>query len=485
MGSDGIEVEVEKGEPKGCDLLIDFEHPNDSRIPQNWPLAKKVLVVFILSVFNLIGTISSSIMSPAHTRVAAQFGASREVAILCTTLFMTGYIFGFLTFGPLSEKFGRKWPLIGGIAISSFLELMPALGTNIQTIVIGRLFAGFFGVSPVAVMGGITSDCFTLAHRSVAMPIVICLFFSGPTFGPIVGSAIVGSSLSWRWTIWVMLISGLGVCAIAAFVFPETYPPAILRKEAQLLRKKYKNSAIRSKLEKEHSGLHEFARVYLLRPFWLFSTQPILALLTLYQSFLYGVLFLFYQAYPYYFGEIRGWNTSVDTLPLFGIITGVFIGTLGIIIYNQVYFRHHCYTSDGIFIPEARLPPMIFGGVLIPIGIFWFAWTAQPNISWPSPLCAGLLIGCGMYLVFIQGFIYIVDCYTTMANSAMGINGSMRSIFGAVFPLFATQMFEKLGVPHSTTILAAVTVCLIPVPVCFWYWGDRIRARSSAKVSSE
>jgi Major Facilitator Superfamily. len=179
MGSDGIEVEVEvEKEPQGCDLLIDFEHPNDSRIPQNWPLAKKILVVVMLSVFNLIGTISSSIMGPAHTKVAEQFGASREVAILCTTLFMAvsarfpthfyftsayltspkGYIFGFLTFGPLSEKFGRKWPLICGIAISSFLELMPALGTNIQTIVIGRLFAGFFGVSPVAVMGGITSD---------------------------------------------------------------------------------------------------------------------------------------------------------------------------------------------------------------------------------------------------------------------------------------------------------------------------------------
>lgn len=287
MGSDCIEVEVEKEEPQGCDLLIDFDHPNDPRIPQNWPLAKKVLVVVILSVFNLIGTITSSIMSPAHTTVAEQFGASREVAILCTTLFMAvsarilthfyltgaylisqkGYIFGFLTFGPLSEKFGRKWPLIGGVAICSFLELMPALGTNIQTIVIGRLFAGFFGVSPVAVMGGITSDCFTLAHRSIAMPIVICLFFSGPTFGPIVGSAIVGSSLSWRWTIWVMLISGLGVCAIAAFVFPETYPPAILRKEARVLRKKYKNHAIRSALEKEHSGVHDFVRLYLLRPF--------------------------------------------------------------------------------------------------------------------------------------------------------------------------------------------------------------------------
>ncbi|EKV04425.1 MFS transporter, putative [Penicillium digitatum] len=267
MGSDAIEVEVKGEAPQGCDLLIDFEYPNDPRIPQNWPLAKKILVVVILSVFNLIGTISSSIMGPAHKKIAEQFGVSNEVAILCTTMFMAGYIFGFLTFGPLSEKFGRKWPMICGIAISSILELMPALGTNIQTVLVGRLFAGFFGISPVAVMGGITSDCFTLAHRSIAMPIVICLFFSGPTLGPIVGSAIVGSSLSWRWTVWVMLISGLGVCAIAVFVFPETYPPAILRKEARSLRKKYKHLAIHSTLEKENPGLYEIARVYLMRPF--------------------------------------------------------------------------------------------------------------------------------------------------------------------------------------------------------------------------
>jgi hypothetical protein len=60
----------------------------------------------------------------------------------------------------------------------------------------------------------------------------------------------------------------------------------------------------------------------------------------------------------------------------------------------------------------------------------------------------------------------------------------MRSIFGAIFPLFASQMFHSLGVAPATSILGGVSVALIPVPVCFWYWGERIRAWSSAKVSS-
>ncbi|KAK9233892.1 hypothetical protein V1525DRAFT_111477 [Lipomyces kononenkoae] len=105
-------------------------------------------------------------------------------------------------------------------------------------------------------------------------------------------------------------------------------------------------------------------------------------------------------------------------------------------------------------------------------------------MPWPSAVCASFLIGLGMYLLFIQRFNYIVDCYTSMANSAMGVNGSMRSVFGAVFPLFATQMFDRLRVAHATTILGAVSVALVPVPICFWYWGDRIGAWSYVNAPS-
>lgn len=198
------------------------------------------------------------------------------------------------------------------------------------------------------------------------------------------------------------------------------------------------------------------------------------------------MLFLFYQSYPYLFGTIRGWPQQLSALPLLGINVGVLVGTAGIILYNQLYFRHLHHVAaevaDGAYIPEARLPPMILGGVLIPVGMFWYAWTSSPEISWASTACASPLIGCGMYLVFIQGFNYIVDCYTSMANSAMGINGSVRCSFAAAFPLFASQMFRELGVAYATTALGAISVCLVPVPVCFWYWGDRIRSWSRRRI---
>lgn len=196
-------------------------------------------------------------------------------------------------------------------------------------------------------------------------------------------------------------------------------------------------------------------------------------------------MFLFYQTYPVAFGEDREWSMTLKYLPLLAVICGTFFGAALIIAHNQLYFRHHCHTLDGTYIPETRLPPMIVGCVMVPIGMFWFAWTATtPAVSWASPICASFMIGCGMYLLFIQGWNYIIDCYTNVANSAMGVNGSMRSVFGAVFPLFANQMVHALGVAKTTTILGAISAALVPVPICFWYWGHRIRAWSSAKDDS-
>jgi hypothetical protein len=69
-----------------------------------------------------------------------------------------------------------------------------------------------------------------------------------------------------------------------------------------------------------------------------------------------------------------------------------------------------------------------------------------------------------MYFLFIQGFCYVMDCYANVANSAMGVNGAIRSIFGAVFLLFATLMIHELGVAWGSTILGIISACLIPVP---------------------
>lgn len=134
------------------------------------------------------------------------------------------------------------------------------------TLLVGRFLAGLFGVAPIAVLGGIITDCWNAVYRGVAMAFCICLVFSGPTFGPVIGGFIVESSIDWRWTMWVVIIAGLAVSLLALIAYPETHPPSLLYKQAKRLRKEAGNQNIRSNLEVEGFSIRLLVRVYLMRP---------------------------------------------------------------------------------------------------------------------------------------------------------------------------------------------------------------------------
>jgi MFS transporter, DHA1 family, multidrug resistance protein len=61
------------------------------------------------------------------------------------------------------------------------------------------------------------------------------------------------------------------------------------------------------------------------------------------------------------------------------------------------------------------------------------------------------------------------------ANSALAVNILLRSTIGACFPMFASYMYDTLGIDWATSVLGFVTAVLIPVPVVFFIWGAKIR----------
>ena len=64
------------------------------------------------------------------------------------------------------------------------------------------------------------------------------------------------------------------------------------------------------------------------------------------------------------------------------------------------------------------------------------------------------------------------------ANSAIAANTLVRSLAGAGFPLFATPMFNNLGVAWATSLLGFLTLAMVPVPVLFFIYGKKIRSLS-------
>lgn len=79
------------------------------------------------------------------------------------------------------------------------------------------------------------------------------------------------------------------------------------------------------------------------------------------------------------------------------------------------------------------------------MGLFWFAWTNYPSINWAPSIIAGAPFGFGMVLVFLSIMNYLIDSYVIFAASVLAANSVLRSLFGAIFPLFTTYMYQNLG----------------------------------------
>ncbi|VUC36802.1 unnamed protein product [Clonostachys rosea] len=490
-GSETLDASGEtavSGSPENKQLVgpfVTWTGPDDPANPQNFSIARKVLITFIWVYGNLVVAIGSSIWSSAATAIRAEFNTSTIVVTLGVSLFLLGYALAPPIWGPLSERFGRKWPMTLGMFLFTVFCIPAAVGTNLETLLIARFFQGAFGSAALALVGGGIVDIWNPAHRGVAIAACIGTIFGSPIFAPIIGNFIEESYLGWRWTQWIICIAGGCAFLLCLFCLPETLAPVILNARAVELRKNGQNPEAMSAFgNMRQVELAVIVRIYLVRPFKLLTTEPILVFITIYQSFIYGMLYLVFESYPIAFREIRGWAPGISALPFLGLVVGVLIGAAFVVWHTKVRFLAAVQANGGRMVPEQRLPLMIMGGCLLPVGLFTFAWTSHPSIHWAGMVVGSIPIGMGMYMVFVQCFNYLVDVYAPIANSAIGGNTFVRSFFGAGFPLFGPYMYHNLGVDWATSTLGFISIAMIPIPILFYKYGYRIRSWSNNSISA-
>lgn len=209
------------------------------------------------------------------------------------------------------------------------------------------------------------------------------------------------SYLGWRWTQWITLIMSLFFATIAFFLVPETYAPVLLQQRAKKRRCETKNWALHAKSEEQMVSPKDIVERYLLRPFKMLALEPILVLMTLYMGFIYGFLYLCFEAFPIAFQQERGWNAGVGALPFLSVMVGVVLAVIGLSIFTKTRFKRRLEEEGGV-VPEERLIPMMVGGFLLPAGMFWFGWTSNPAIIWVPQVISGSFLGAGVLLIFMQ-----------------------------------------------------------------------------------
>lgn len=378
----------------------------------------------------------------------------------------------------MSELYGRKIPLFTGFAIFAIFQIPVAVAQNVETIMLARFLTGLFGSSSLAIIGGTLADFWDPVQRGFALGLFAGATFIGPVAGPIVGGFITQSYLGWRWTAWITLIMASFFGLVAVLVCKESYVPVILQRRATKRKHATKNWAIHAPIDENPVTTHDIITKYLIRPWKMLILEPILVLITIYVSLIYGMIYLFFEAYPVAFQEDRGWNLGVGALPFLGITIGVVIGVAFITYTSQTRYKRKMDANGGKPVPEERLVPMVAGAILLPIGLFWFAWTSNKNISWVPQVIAGVPIGAGIIMIFLQGLSYIIDVYLMYANSALAANTFVRSLAGGGFPMFAAAMYHNLGVNWATSLLGFICVAFIPAPILFFIYGKRIRQMS-------
>jgi DHA1 family multidrug resistance protein-like MFS transporter len=162
---------------------------------------------------------------------------------------------------------------------------------------------------------------------------------------------------------------GFSTFTAAVLFMKETYPPTVLVSKAEFLRRSTKNWAIHAKQEEVEINIHELLSKYLSRPMRMFFTEPIVAAITIYLSFVYGILYTFLTAYPLVFQGIHGMKPGIGGLPFFGMVTGMILAGVGSILQQPAWVRKF-QTNGGKVVPEWRLPYAAVGGAVFTTGLF-------------------------------------------------------------------------------------------------------------------
>ncbi|PLB52472.1 MFS general substrate transporter [Aspergillus steynii IBT 23096] len=429
--------------------------------PRDWSPIRKVITTIIICGIGFTVTVGASIYSPGHEQVQQEFNVPTTISLLPLSAYSLGLAFGPMISSPLSEAFGRRFVYLITLPLFDIFMVGVGLSRNIASLIICRFFAGLFAAPGVSVAAATIADYTTPSERAIPLCTYYSIPFTGSAIGPLIGGFAVDAK-EWRWTAWVVLIMGAAL-----------HTPVLFLRESQTsLSKGNSDGGV------WETGKH-FITTTVIRPLHMLTTEPLVTSICLYTGFQFALLYTFVVASPWVFRTVYAFSSQAQSLSFLGMVTGCLTAPPVLISIDRLIKRLRPPTSQTPSTPEDRLHAALYGSLVLPAGLFWFAWTAQPSIHWMSPICAQGLTLLGSILIYVPCNFYTIDVYgSKFGASASGASSLTRYTLSAAFPLFVTQMYEALGVHWATSLLGFVALAMAPIPWLLYRAGPGFRARS-------
>lgn len=464
------------------DLERDEKWASNPANPRNWSLLKKWIATSIIALYTFLPPLGSSMMAPGLPEIAVQYHITNSTVLALTLcIFVLSFALAPLVLAPLSELYGRVWILhVSNIAFLAF-NLGCAYSKTTGILIGFRFLAGIAGSAPVAIGGGVISDLFSENDRMAAMAIYTLGPLIGPVVGPICGGFIV-QTVGIKY-VFIVIVAFSGLCALLAVPFlRETYAPVIWRR---LQRSQQSADPEKGPVAPVSSGPStndklRYMWLNLSRPVVLLCTNLVCFMLSLYMAFVSGIYYLMFATFGSLFSDYYGFGPGVGGLTYLGLGIGfILAGVLGAKLGDKIY-QHLAEKNGGKGIPEHRIPLLILGSIFVPIGLFWYGWSAQAKIHWIMPIIGTGIFGFAFMMIFLPIQLYLADAFA-YAASALSAASFIRSTFGFAFPLFGQQMYNALGVGGGNSLLAGLSIVLgIPFPIWIYFYGEKLRMRGNA-----
>src|SRR6202795_1863855 len=178
--------------------------------------------IAVLAALAATGTLATNILLPSLPEMAASLQVSSAAVTSAITVFLAVFALGQLVVGPISDRYGRRWPVLVGFAVFFAGSVWCGLATDLPGLLTGRVIQAAGACATSVLSRAIARDLFSGAALGRAMALIMIAMAAAPGFSPLLGGAL-DHAFGWRSEfVFVGIFAAIGAIAYGA-VLGETH----------------------------------------------------------------------------------------------------------------------------------------------------------------------------------------------------------------------------------------------------------------------
>lgn len=180
-------------------------------------------LLVVLGLLSAIAPFSVDLYLPAFPTMSQELGTTATAVQLTLTAFLVGIAAGQLVFGPLSDRFGRRIPLVAGALLCVAASAATVLAPTVEALVAARFVQGLSGAAGMVIGRAVVSDLATGRAAARAFSLMMIVGGVAPVVAPVAGSLLL-RPLGWRGLLGVVLALSVVMLVSVLVVVRESHP---------------------------------------------------------------------------------------------------------------------------------------------------------------------------------------------------------------------------------------------------------------------